>query len=800
MINPSRTSKLARARMRGAARGVVIAGIAVAAAVISAVVVFLPGDPQLACHPEIAANSSSPSPADEVFCYELSATETEILVDFVLDPSGYLYRDKFDFAVSDPRIELQTASFPVGKMHSDDWFGDQEIYRDQFRIAVPYTSSAPAGEFEFILSLQGCDDVVGLCYPPQDWASNVALPAGSAPAATAGATAATTPAANSPTANSAADSSLFESIQGSQSDESLPVDEAFSGNVRFDSANELTVSWQIEPGYYLYRDSFSVEIEGDIQAGTLRLPAGVAHVDQNFGDTEVYYNFVEFVAPFARAHPDEQQVTIRAGFQGCRDESICYPPSEQLFSLTLPASAEFASSANVAASASSGSAPPPMMVSEQDRFANLITGDSWFAFLGAFYAAGLLLSFTPCVLPMVPILSSIIAGQGGTVSAQRGFMLSLTYVLGMAFTYTVAGAIAAMAGAQVQAIFQQPWILGLFAALFVVMALGMFGLFEIQMPSAVQSRITNMANRQKGGTFVGTAIIGALTALVVTTCVAPPLIGALAVIGQSGDVVRGASALFILSIGMGTPLLLVGASAGKVLPKVGPWMNVIKAGFGIIMIGMAIWMLERVLPGSITLLLWALLVFFTGVFLGAFESLPANPHPSRRIAKGFGVLACVYGAMLLLGSRLGGESVINPIPLSGGFMGQQATAHEELAFVNVATVSQLDGLLAQAQQSGQPVMIDFTAEWCISCKEMEAFTFPDPSVVAALEPYMVLQADVTENDADDKALLDYYGIIGPPTIIFYDRSGNNLDDYGYTLAGYSPADEFAAHVSTVEAL
>jgi len=351
----------------------------------------------------------------------------------------------------------------------------------------------------------------------------------------------------------------------------------------------------------------------------------------------------------------------------------------------------------------------------------------------------------------------------------------------------------------VQAIFQAPWIIGSVAVLFVVMALAMFGLFEIQMPSAIQSRLSGLANKQKNGTFFGTAIIGALSALIVTTCVAPPLIAALIAIGQSGDVARGSFALFVLAIGMGTPLLLIGASAGKVLPKVGPWMNTIKAGFGVVMIGMAIWMLDRVVPGTVTLLLWALLVFMTGVFLGAFDALPAEPKPYRRIGKGVGVLACLYGALMLIGFTLGGDDPLEPIPLGAtGFLGQPTAEQEALPFVAVETVDQLESLLGQARAAGQPVLMDFTADWCVSCKEMEEYTFPEAGVVAALEPFMLLRADVTENDDNDQALLNYFQSYGPPTMAFFDRAGRAADPY--RLYGYVKADEFSAHVIQVAAL
>jgi len=718
----------------------------------------------------LPAPAQDPLPPDEVYLYDISADANDIRIDFNVLDGYYLYRNRFGFAVAGSAVTLGEPRFPRGEDHTDEFFGEQEIYRHAFSISIPYTRRTAANAVELTLSLQGCADI-GLCYPPQDWPSVVDVSSGPIAAAGGG------------LAGGGLAGSLFAA---DASDEPLPVDQAFIGNPRFDSANELTIDWQIAPGYYLYRDKFSVAVDGEIQFGALRLPEGVPMTDQNFGDVEVFYNFAELVVPFSRAHPDAQNLRIFAGFQGCKDESICYPPSTQEFDLTLPASSEFPVSA-----------PEGTIVSEQDRFAALITGDSWIAFLGAFYVAGLLLSLTPCVLPMVPILSSIIAGQG-TVSTRRGFALSVSYVLGMAFTYSVAGVLAALAGSQVQAMFQKPWIIASFAALFGIMALGMFGLFEIQMPAAIQSRLSQMANRQKSGTFIGTAIIGALTALIVTTCVAPPLIGALAVIGQTGDVVRGAAALFALSIGMGTPLLLVGASAGKMLPRVGPWMNAVKAAFGVMMIGMAIWMLGRVLPGTVVLVMWALLVFLTGVFLGAFEALPEQPRPARRLAKGLGVLACLYGAIMLIGATLGGEDPLEPIPRGIGFAGQVAPRDAGPEFVEVQSVGELETLLAQARSAGQPVMVDFTADWCTSCKEMEKYTFPDQGVVAALEPFLLLRADVTANNADDKALLSYFGIFGPPTIAFYDRDGDRLEPYA--LVGYTKAPEFAAHVTKVAAL
>ncbi len=569
-------------------------------------------------------------------------------------------------------------------------------------------------------------------------------------------------------------------------------------NARFDNPNELTVGWQIAPGHYLYRDKLTFRAEGKIELGRASLPKGKPHKDENFGDVEVYYDYVEAKIPFARASPNALDVVLTAGFQGCRENSVCYPPSEQTMALVLPATSEFP--ADATSSTSAAAAGP---VSEQDQWSARIVGGSFWTMIGWFYVGGLLLAFTPCVLPMVPILSSIIAGQGTKVSTSRGFLLSLSYVLGMALTYTAAGALAALVGGQVQAIFQKPWIITLFAGVFVLLSLGMFGLYELQMPTAIQTRLANLANKQQGGTFIGTALMGALTSLIVTTCVAPPLVGALAVIGQKGDVVRGATALFAMSIGMGSPLLLVGASAGRLLPKVGPWMNAVKASFGVLMIGMAIWMMQRVLPGAVTLVLWAVLVFLTGVFLGAFEALPQSPRASLRLAKGVGMLACLYGALLLIGATLGGDDPLRPIPdrvlatgAGSGALG--STAAPKLQFRKIQSVAALDAALAEARAAGRPVMLDFSAEWCVSCKEMEARTFPDAGVIGALKPYLLLRADVTDNNDDDQALLKRFHSFGPPTIAFFDAHGAERENY--KLVGFVPPQEFASHVTELASL
>ncbi len=412
---------------------------------------------------------------------------------------------------------------------------------------------------------------------------------------------------------------------------------------------------------------------------------------------------------------------------------------------------------------------------------------------GVFFLAGLGLAFTPCVLPMVPILSGIIAGEGDDVSPMRGFTLALSYVMGMALVYTAAGIAAAAAGAQLQAMFNQPWVLILFASLFVALALAMFGAYDLQMPSGIQSRLADVSGKQKSGTMIGAFVMGALSSLVVTACVAPALIAALTVMAQSQDWVRGGVALFAMSLGMGAPLLAVGAAQGKLLPKAGPWMVAIKGAFGFMMLGLAIWMLGRILPGSVTMTLWAALIFMSGVFMGGLTTLPADASVTQKLGKGFGLLAILYGIVLFLGAMTGGSNPLKPMAsISFGGGGVMVAEEKHLEFQRVKTVGDLDRELARAAGEGKTAMLDFYADWCVSCIEMEEYTFTEAVVHDALANTVLLQADVTANDEQDQELLQRFGVFGPPTIIFFNNEG--LQVQGYEVVGFMEAEDFAAHV------
>ncbi len=704
---------------------------------------------------------------EAAYRYAVTDTGDALEIDWAIEDGYYLYRQKMSYASSTPAIVLGAAEMPEGEMHEDEFFGAQQIYRGRFFVRLPYSveGERPAS-MELVLKSQGCADL-GICYPPQTWTEPVRLMA-----------------ANTIHANKS-DKLIFGSSFGNALGDFLPVDEAFKPMLIPLDGNTIEVSIQVAPGYYLYKDKISAAIQsGRVQLGRMELPAGEMKNDEYFGDMEVYHRDVFGKLPLVRATPEAMDLDIDLKYQGCADGGICYPPTTRTLSVTLPTATTVSALAAI-----SDRAPP---VSEQAKLAELIGTANMWVVIATFFGAGLLLAFTPCVLPMVPILSGIIAGEGENISTARGFSLAFSYVMGMALVYTAAGVAAAAIGLQLQAVFNQPWVLAAFSGLFVMLALGMFGLFELQLPSGIQSRLANISGSQKTGTAIGAFVMGALSALIVTACVAPALIAALTVMAQSGDMLRGGTALFAMSLGMGTPLLLVGASAGKLIPKAGPWMDAVKSTFGFMMLGLAIWMMSRVLPGTVTLALWGVLVFMGGVYLGGLTTLTPESGGAQKLGKGFGLLAIIYGAVLLLGSLAGGHSMLQP--LSGlGTVGQLGVAEQRgLEFRRIKTIDDLDRALAQASSQGKTAMLDFYADWCVSCLEMENYTFTDATVQAALSGTALLQADVTANDEEDQALLKRFGVFGPPTIVFFGNDG--LQRNGYEVVGYMKAKEFAAHV------
>ncbi len=572
---------------------------------------------------------------------------------------------------------------------------------------------------------------------------------------------------------------------GSNQDQFLPVDQAFLFDAAANGPDRVQLNWQIAKGYYLYRSRLKVALDDSVtpappvQIGLPQLPPGDEKEDEYFGKQEVYHLGLVATVPIARAAGAALELPLMVTYQGCADAGLCYPPETKRILVSLPAAS---GAASLPEPSNSGGA----FVSEQDRMAQLIRGPNVIAMLAAFFGFGLLLALTPCVWPMVPILSGIIVGQGPNVTARRAFSLSLTYVLGMAFTYTMAGVIVAKAGFNLTAAMQNPWIVGVFALVFVALALSMFGLYTIQMPGVLQSRLTDFSNKQQSGNYFGVAVMGALSALIVSACVAPPLIAALIVISQTGDALRGGGALFALSMGMGAPLLVVGASAGHWLPRAGVWMDAVKQLFGVLLLAVAVWLATRLVAPRFGLLLWALPLAIAAWLLWR---LSVRSSAGRLLARGLGVAAGAYALMLAIGALRGADDPLAPLTV-------QAQKHH-LPFTRIKTVADLEAAVAAAKAAGKPTMLDFYADWCVSCQELERYTFSDKLVQTALANVVVLQADVTANDAADQALMKKFGLFGPPTILFFGPDG--AERANFRVVGYLKALEFVSHAKAATA-
>jgi len=532
---------------------------------------------------------------------------------------------------------------------------------------------------------------------------------------------------------------------------------AFKPSARAIDGQTIEVSYAIAKGYYLYRDKFRFAVDGETVAlGTASFPKGKEKDDENFGKVEVYYKSVAVRLPVERMSSGPLPLKLNLTSQGCADAGVCYPPQMQSVSLELPdpTSAPPIS----AAQAESGD--------ESGMIANTLKDAGFWANIAFFFLAGLGLSLTPCVFPMIPILSGIIAGQGHKNSHARGFALSLAYVLGMAVTYAAAGVAAGLTGTLLSAALQNPWVLGSFAVVFVILSFSMFGFYELQLPTSLQSKLSEESGHLQGGRGIGVFLMGALSALIVGPCVAAPLAGALLYIGQTGDAVFGGVALFVMALGMGAPLIAVGIAGGSLLPKTGPWMEAVKKGFGVLLLATAVWLVSPVIPAVVQMLAWAALLIIPAIYLHALDPLPPHAKGWQRFWKGIGIVMLLTGAALLIGALAGSRDPLQPL---AGLRGQAvASESKKLPFEPVASLAELE---TKVMAAGQPVMLDFYADWCVSCKEMERFTFSDPAVQARLAGFKLLKADVTANNADDKALLARFGLFGPPGILFFDSTG-----------------------------
>ena len=550
---------------------------------------------------------------------------------------------------------------------------------------------------------------------------------------------------------------------------------AFKPSARALDGQTIEVTYEIAKGYYLYRDKFKFAVDGEsVSLGAAQFPKGKEKDDENFGKVEVYYKTVAIRLPIERNASGALQLKLNVTAQGCADAGVCYPPQSQPVNLELP---------DPSSVPSVGTTNSTVDGDESGKIASALKNAGFWGNLFFFFLAGLGLSLTPCVFPMIPILSGIIAGQGHKISRGRGFALSLAYVLGMAVTYAAAGVAAGMTGTLLSAALQSPWVLGAFALVFVVLSFSMFGFYELQLPTSLQSKLSEESGHLQGGRGIGVFAMGALSALIVGPCVAAPLAGALLYIGQTGDAVLGGTALFVMALGMGVPLLIVGLSAGTLLPRAGAWMEAVKKGFGVLLLATAVWLVSPVIPAVVQMLAWAALLIIPAIYLHALDPLPTNAKGWQRFWKGIGIVMLLTGAALLIGALAGGRDPLQPL---AGLRGQALAAeNRKLPFEPVVSLADLE---AKVMAAGQPVMLDFYADWCVSCKEMERFTFSDSAVQAKLAGFKLLKADVTANGPDDKALLARFGLFGPPGILFFDKSGK--ENKVIRVVGFMPASEF----------
>ncbi len=744
----------------------------------------------------LTSASSALLSADEAFNLRASAVNNQIILDWDIAKDYYLYREKIKISAAIP-AQLGKIEFPQAKIKNDEFFGKVGIYRDQIRVTIPVLQS---GLKSVLLNVtyQGCADM-GVCYPPVT--KSITLDLTKTPSPTQRALGLFSQ------AQTKANSWLAQ--LSNNSSHPLPAEQAFAFSVQVKDANTLIASWQVEDDYYLYHDKFLIDVKG-ADFDKIIFPAGEIKDDIAFGRVETHKGLLSVEIPLKNIKT--HTLTFSAKYQGCWEGGVCYPPQESSSVVVLPQSAMIAPQIiqptqtnktnqltqtrateplNGANTKNQTATNAPIELNQTSQIATLLQHDNMLWILLSFFGFGLLLSLTPCTFPMIPILSGIIVGHKDKVSTKKALLMSVVFVLAMSLTYAMAGVLAGYFGENLQILFQTPWILVMFSLVFVVLALSMFGYFEIQLPASIQNKIAKMSKKQDGGHLTGVAVMGFLSALIVGPCVAPPLAGALIYIGQTGDVLLGALALFVMSLGMGVPLIAIGAGASK-LPKSGAWMNQVKYIFGVLMLAVAIWLLERIISETMTLILWAMLLTIAPIALGVLNSLANTTSPWMRIFKAFGLIVLGYGILIWVLVARGGGDMLMPLAGWGGSYTQ--TQQSKVVFERVESNQALDAVLARAESNQQIVMLDFYADWCISCKEWERTVFTDQFVVASVRNMVALKADVTQNNANDKALMARFNIIGPPAILFF-KAGKEL--HAKRIIGEMNVRDFRAHLNLV---
>ena len=695
---------------------------------------------------------------DEAFKLSTPTVENnQIKLNWQIADGYYLYKKRVKVGSND--ITLTDIEFSKSKLKDDPIFGKTAVFFNQLDVIQSFTGSATQATIK--VKYQGCEETKGVCYPPQTRTFTLDIPP--------------TTQINQPTLGL---KSLNNLLSLSSGNTLLSASDAFKLTATANGKGELLLDFKVAQDYHLYRDKIKVKLlNGSANIGQLILPPSVKSNDAVFGEVDVYKQDFQAQLPITDI---VGTVKIEIEHQGCSSTSgVCYPPEKKVVEINASSFGVYTgkSTPNIAED-----------LSESDQITETLKNSSIWIVIGTFFLFGLLLSLTPCVFPMIPILSSIIVGQGEKITTRKSFTMSLVYVLAMSVTYTVAGVLAGIFGENLQVMFQNPWIIGSFVLIFIALSFSMFGFYELQLPNKLQSKLTNVSNNQKSGSYIGVAIMGFLSALIVGPCVAPPLAGALIYIGQTGDAFLGGAALFAMSIGMGVPLLLLGLSAGKLLPRAGAWMDNIKAIFGVMLLAIALWMAERILPAPIILALWSALLIGSAVYLGAFNSTDGKTGWTK-LGKSIGIILFIYGIVIVIGMSAGSKDLLQPLKvLQGGGSSNAMVNTEKLPFQKIKSIDDVNKSVAE----NKLVMLDFYADWCISCKEMEKFTFIDPSVHQNLANVTLLKSDVTDNDDIDKALMKKLGIVGPPAILFF-KNGQEIKSQ--RVVGFKNVEEFNQHIN-----
>lgn len=576
----------------------------------------------------------------------------------------------------------------------------------------------------------------------------------------------------------------------------LSNDQAFIPQVTMNSGESITATWRIADGYYLYKEKFEFNVASNdfVKLGVIEFPQGDIKQDKYFGTQEVYHDEVSIHIPIMASEPGD--FTFQVKYQGCAEEGICYSPKRKTYNFsvaTVTTTLDENGSAG-AVDVNKAEVSDSVVKTQESRLTTLLQEGHFLTIMGVFFLGGLALTFTPCVLPMIPILSSIIVGQKKELKRRECFALSFSYVLGMAITYSVLGVVLGVAGNNIVAYLQNPWVISIFAGMFVLLSLSMFGLYELQLPQGIQNKLNTLNNKQQGGTYIGTLIMGVLSALIVSPCVSAPLAGALVYISTTdGGAFLGGSALFALSMGMGTPLIIMGTGGAHLIPSSGQWMNGVKAFFGVMLLAVAVWFLDRIIPSAATLALWGALLLGCGIYLGGLDF--GSKEGWAQFRKTIGFVSVLYGSLMWIGAAGGGTNPFQPLEkmniASTDADSPVKNSDINAQFSTVFNLEQLQIELANAAQQNKPVFLDFFAEWCVSCKVMEHEVFPDPAIEARLKTFYLIRADVT----DSSELLDHYGLFGPPSLLFFDGDGAELAELH--IRSEIHAEELAPHLDSV---